>query len=163
MEDYAKQHANDYFPSENPIKSVEKIKNKMQTFANQTTSKIKTNRLAVESLLSNSTEDDVVSEKAERKKVKVPKLTQKETVQLKSTSKKPKHNFTPDFEMIANSTELSKTTTNKPYKKKNLHTYPTDAFVTQSPPKEGGCVARNIDGSWITHYKNSVVRVSIKW
>uniref|UniRef100_A0AC34RJ50 GDNF/GAS1 domain-containing protein n=1 Tax=Panagrolaimus sp. JU765 TaxID=591449 RepID=A0AC34RJ50_9BILA len=168
MEDYAKQHAKDYFfdpdhsSTENPVKSVEEVKNEIQTLRNQTASKVETSRLSVESLLSNSTDNDVVFDAAERKKVKVPKLTQKETVQMKSSSNKLKQSITPDFETIANSTESLKTTT-KPYKKKNLHTYPTDTYVTQAPPKEGGCVARNIDGSWITHYKNSVIRQYNDW
>lgn len=32
-------------------------------------------------------------------------------------------------------------------------------LVTQTPPPEGGCVARNIEGDWIRHYKNTLFRV----
>ncbi|KAH7729312.1 Protein Y69A2AR.31 [Aphelenchoides avenae] len=37
-------------------------------------------------------------------------------------------------------------------------------YVTQTPPpKEGGCVTRNIDGEWIRHYKGSLLRQYHDW
>ncbi|CAD5228543.1 unnamed protein product [Bursaphelenchus xylophilus] len=33
-----------------------------------------------------------------------------------------------------------------------------DKLVTQTPPPEGGCKARNIEGDWISHYKNTLFR-----
>lgn len=38
---------------------------------------------------------------------------------------------------------------------------PTGDYVAQQPPPdEGGCTTRNIDGEWITHYKESLFRVT---
>jgi hypothetical protein len=38
------------------------------------------------------------------------------------------------------------------------------AYATQTPPpKEGGCLARNIRGDWIRHYKGAILRMFHDW
>ena len=75
----------------------------------------------------------------EQKRIKSSKTTQMETVQKSSSSAKKKGAVAIEDKLISNSTEDSELvpTTIKPFRRKNLHTYPTDAYVTQAPPPEG--------------------------
>ncbi|KAE9554644.1 hypothetical protein FO519_002131 [Halicephalobus sp. NKZ332] len=170
MEDYAKSHPEDHLkPSEKFETDLsvneprDESNNDIQSLSSSSTTTTEEPGLEVTLApeLSNSTEYHDEDRKVEdillqKKKVNVSKIIQ-EKIQMASNSS----------QQIVDENYLNKTdgieTTTKPHKRVNLHTYPTDTYVTQTPPPQGGCRARNIEGSWITHYKNSIVRQYNDW
>jgi len=172
MEDYSKSHPDDY--SQPPEKSEtdlslnepnEELKNDIQSLSSSstTTPTEPSSDVTLAPSISTSTESRETDKKVEdilmqKKKVKVEKVNPDDIIQTINSTQPPSGDVG-----SSDITTGIKTTTTTPYRRKNLHTYPTDAYVTQVPPPQGGCVARNIDGSWITHYKNSIVRQYTDW
>uniref|UniRef100_A0A914DSR0 GDNF/GAS1 domain-containing protein n=1 Tax=Acrobeloides nanus TaxID=290746 RepID=A0A914DSR0_9BILA len=81
--------------------------------------------------------------------------------------KKTKFNNTTDKAKTIKMDDENATAEGKPTKtttrKFDTSLLTSDAYMTQAPPPEGGCRARNIDGDWINHYKNTLVRQYADW
>uniref|UniRef100_A0AC34F127 GDNF/GAS1 domain-containing protein n=1 Tax=Panagrolaimus sp. ES5 TaxID=591445 RepID=A0AC34F127_9BILA len=174
MEDYAKHHV--------PPQQIQEPDNDLdieQSWKNDVSATVEKPSTTKPSMITSSStstttttlssEETSIESKAqkllEQKKLKSAKTTQKELVQDRSKSAKKKESIQIEDKIVKNPNETLDfiPTTINPFKRKNLHTYPTDAYITHAPPPEGGCMARNIDGTWITHYKNSVIRQYYDW